>query len=105
MQKRGNVLAHPRKNYRRWNKSKLVMLLGACLLVFLLFLFGLYTYKINELQAEQEYYQEKEKQYLEKGEQLEKEVEKLQCDEYIEDLARQKLGLIKPEEKVILLED
>jgi len=37
--KRGGVLPHPRKNRKRWTKSRLVLNVGACILVFLLFLF------------------------------------------------------------------
>jgi len=103
--KRGGVLPHPRKNRKRWTKSRLVLNVGACILVFLLFLFCVYTYRINDLQAERDYYREKENHYIKEGKQLEQKKEKLKSREYIEELARRELGMIYPEEKVIILED
>ncbi len=107
MKGKRELLLFPRKKKRNRDITSrgLFIKIGISLMLFLLVILGYYSYRVQQLQAELKENEEKVTAREEKGEELEKEIRQLEQEEYIEKLARRRLGLVKPGETIIIIED
>ncbi len=107
MRKKSSSKVTPLRQTRKkgWNPKKLFFSIGVVVFVFFLLLFGLYSYQLQNLAQEKEENQEKLEEHRGEKEELQEQVELWKDEDFLKLKAREKLGLIKPEETVIILED
>lgn len=94
----------PKKKKRRKLKPKLK---GPGLVIGLLLLFALYSFggqlvESHNVQQEIQKIQQEMEELQKKNEELRSQVKKLESEAWVERVAREKLGLVKPGEKLIL---
>jgi cell division protein FtsB len=103
--KRKTISSFPRQRGREYNVYRLVSSIGIFVILGLLIMIGaqyLQQYKVKLELAEYESRMEQEKA---RQAYIEAEIERLQNLDYLELLARERLGLVKPGEIIFQLED
>lgn len=88
-----------RRKKRKYSPGRL-LLLGAALAYLLSF--GYWSYKINQYDAQIEALERQKNAVLAEQKRLLEQKELVMSPEYVEKLARENLGLVKPGEKVVL---
>lgn len=78
------------------------MFVAFFLLLYLAVSFTLQFKKLNTLQQDLKVMQEQVKQLQERNAELNEQLKKVQSDSYVEQIAREKLGLVKPGEARIV---
>ena len=104
--KRKAVSSFPR-NYRgkSYNMYRLITTVGIFLIIVLLVIIAAQHVRQEQARQELEEYERRIKEYEMRKEMAELEIERLEDYHYIEVLARERLGLIKPDETIFQLED
>ncbi len=109
-----NVIVHPRcTNYRpvqklknpkkkTKNKKKVFILVGLLIVVFLIIIFGQMIWLNHKMDLEIQSKKQQLKELEIQQALLYEEIEKIQDPVYIERMARERLGLVKEGEKVIM---
>ena len=84
----------------RTKKFKIKHFLILFFIIYVIYTIGIQQLKMVELSRQEAELAEKINNAIEEREQLKKEIQLLQTDEYIERIARDELGLVKPGELV-----
>ncbi len=92
------VESFPRSKQKRWNIKRVYLYGGIMFICFMMLIVGVYSFQYFQKSAELEKYQKELARIEEENKELEKEIERLYDEEYIEFLARRHFGLIKSEE-------
>ena len=89
-----------KSKYRKKVNIKRVLLIGLC--VYFLSVFSIQQFKINEYKVKEDYYNIAISEINEEKEEYEMLANKSDSTDYIEKVAREKLGLVKPYEKIFI---
>ncbi len=93
---------HRENNY---NMYKLICTLGFFIIIGLSVLIGVQHFQQLKITEKLEEYESRVAEHKQRQSELELEIERLHEIDYIEVLARERLGLVKPDEVVFQLED
>lgn len=88
-----------KKGKKKLNFSR-ILLIGV--FVYFISVFGFQQFKINEYKVQEDYYNNAISQINEEKEEYEALASQSNTTEYIEKVAREKLGLVKPYEKIFI---
>ncbi len=88
-----------------YSMYRLVSTVGFILICVLLVIIAAQYIRQEQARAELEEYEERIREHERRKEMAELEIERLEDYDYIEILARERLGLIKPDETIFQLED
>lgn len=91
-----------RRKVFNWSQSKLPMIFIAMLLMYVVFAFGSQFNRLYTMQQDIRQMQAEVKELRERNADLREQVKMLQSDAYVESIARERLGLVKPGESRIL---
>lgn len=86
----------------KWSQSKLPAIFIALLLLYVVFAFGSQFNRLYTMQQDIRHMQAEVKELRERNADLREQVKMLQSDAYVESIARERLGLVKPGESRIL---
>ncbi len=95
------------RQYRenRYSLYKLISSLGIFIIIALSVIIGVQYFQQLKIEQELAEYEFRLQEYEQRQADLKLEIERLQETDYIEALARERLGLVKPEEVIFQLED
>ena len=88
------------KQYRK--KINFAKIIGIGIFVYFISVFCIQQFRINEYKVQEEYYQNAIAEINEEKTQNEELMAQTNTAEYIEQVAREKLGLVKPYEKIFM---
>ncbi len=92
-------------NKKKVNKKIKIDYMKICtisIFIYFLTVFATQQFKINEYNVKKEYYQTEITAKEKRINSIEETIEKVDTPEYIEKVAREELGLVKPYEKIFL---
>jgi len=102
---KGKVTRLPRNREKNYIKKKLFFRTGMVLILFLALVLGFYSYRLHLLNRERAEVEEELSEYRRKEEELQEQIEQWKQEDFIEKKARQELGLVKPGETMIIMEE
>lgn len=86
----------------KWSQSRLLVIFIAMLLLYVVFTIGSQFNRLYVMQQEVQQIQAEVKELRERNADLREQVNMLQSDAYVESIARERLGLVKPGENRII---
>ena len=92
-------------NYSNKKSKKMLdiaKILGICIFVYFISVFGIQQFRINEYEVQEEYYRNAIDEINQEKAKNEELMAQTNTADYIEQVAREKLGLVKPYEKIFM---
>ncbi len=104
--KKKPVSTFPRQ-YResKYNTYKFISIVGILIIIGLVVMLGVQYLQQIKIEEELSKYEDRVMEYEQRKAELEMEIKRLEETGYIETLARERLGLVKPDEIIFQLED
>ncbi len=103
---KSSISKFPRQHREnKYNMYRLISSLGVFIIIGLLVMLGVQYFQQLKVMQELTDYESKVTKHEQRQLELELEIERLQKKDYIEVLARERLGLVKPGEVIFQLED